>query len=80
MRDGGMGSLRFVDLAAQAPRSLRQVSEATFADIDGVLVSIAIIVDQENSLLELDVFKADNSALKQFPKPDDVVVVRPKEK
>jgi hypothetical protein len=72
--DGGMGSLRFVHLSAPPPRFAKQVREATFADDDGVPVSVTINLDQDNGLFELDIWKADNSPLRRFPRPDDVTI------
>jgi hypothetical protein len=72
--DGGMGSLKFVDLLSSDQRFAKQLREATFADDDGVPVSITINLDQNNGLFELDIWKADNSSLKRFPRPDDVSI------
>ena len=71
MNDGGMGSLRFIHSVAAGFKGLAQVREATFADRDGVSVSITLNVDGDGRLFELDVFKADNSPLRTFPAPED---------
>jgi hypothetical protein len=75
MRDGGMGSLRFAQPTADKPRFGRQIRAATFADADGLPVSIAINLDQNRQIFELDVFKADGSPLKRFPRPCDISIV-----
>lgn len=72
MNDGGMGSLKFVDIAKTKARLPTRVREATFLDVDGMSVSITLNVDQDGDLFELDVFKADGSRLKRFPSPGDV--------
>jgi hypothetical protein len=72
--DGGMGSLKFVNLSSSDQRFAKQLREATFADDDGVPVLITINLDQNNGLFELDIWKADNSPLKRFPRPDDVSI------
>jgi hypothetical protein len=74
LSDGGMGSLKFVDLSSSDKRFAKQIREATFADEDGVPVSITINLDQNNTLFELDIWKADNSPLKRFPRPDDISI------
>jgi hypothetical protein len=75
MRDGGMGSLRFVRLAQDKAHFGRQICAATFADDDGLPVSITINLDQSGHIFEFDLFKADGSPLKRFPRPCDVSVV-----
>ncbi len=72
MNDGGMGSLRFVRLSSDKPRFKRQIREATFADSNGVSVSMTINLDQDDCLFELDIFKADFSPLKRFPALGDI--------
>jgi hypothetical protein len=57
--DGGMGSLKFVNLSSSDQRFAKQLREATFVDDDGVPVSITINLDQNNGLFELDIWKAD---------------------
>ena len=74
MNDGGMGSLKFVRLSSEKSRFAKQLREATFADKDGVPVSITINLDQSGHLFELDIFKADNSPLRKFPAPGDVLI------
>lgn len=74
MNDGRMGSMRFVHLSSEKPRFAKQVCEATFTDEDGVPVSITLNLDQDDCLFELDVFKADNSPLRKFPAPSEVLI------
>ncbi|MFK4505936.1 hypothetical protein LPJ38_32325 [Bradyrhizobium daqingense] len=64
MNDGGMGSLRFV--GGEDRRFGRCVGEAEFDDADGVLVSVALNVDQRGELFELDFWKADFSPLQRI--------------
>jgi hypothetical protein len=70
MSDGGMGSLQF------GSRSNRRfgscIASATFTDTDGVPVSATLNVDQFGELFELDIFKADFSALQQIPPVADI--------
>lgn len=66
MKDGGMGSLRFV--SAKENRLFgEEVAEISLQDIDGMPVFISINLDQDGDIFELDVFKGDFSPLKQFP-------------
>lgn len=77
MNDGGMGSLRFVD-DGQTDRSFGAAfAEGRFLDEDGVPVSVVLNLDDRGALFELDVFKADFSALKRFPAMADLQIVPP---
>jgi hypothetical protein len=72
MRDGGMGSIRFVQ---PEPRSFgKELAQAEYVDRDGVLVSITINVDQKGQLFEVDFWKVDFSPLRRYPKPSDLAV------
>jgi hypothetical protein len=64
MNDGRMGSLRFVGSADR--RFGKCVGEAEFDDEDGMLVSVALNVDQRGELFELDLWKVDFSPLKRI--------------
>ena len=65
MEDEGMGSIRFV---RPEPRSLgKTLAEAQYIDADGVLVSIALNVDQHGNLFEIDFWKTDLSPLRRYP-------------
>ena len=67
MKDGGMGSIRFV---RAEPRILGSVlQEAQYTDEDGICVSIAINTDNMGDLFELDFWRVDFSPLKRYPKP-----------
>lgn len=60
MPDGGMGSLYFVQEKAPLQRAFgRRIAELQFNDDDGVLVSVALNVDKEGKLYEMDVWKVD---------------------
>lgn len=70
MKDGGMGSIRFVRVE---PRSFsKTLAEAQYTDVDGVCVSIAINADKKGDLFEVDFWKVDFSPLKRYPKPSDL--------
>ena len=73
MADGGMGSIRFVRPQLQSLG--KAVVEAQYVDGDGVLVSIALNVDKNGQLFELDFWKVDFSPLRRYPKPSDLVRV-----
>lgn len=65
LSDGGMGSFRFD--RSRVVGQLRKASEVEFLDQDGVYVSVALLVDQENQPSEVDVFKADFSEVQRLP-------------
>lgn len=69
MDDGGMGSLKFISTNGETHSFFKQVAEITLLDIDGIRVSIAINLDENGDIFELDIFKSDFSKLKQFPVP-----------
>jgi len=72
MDDGGMGSLRlWVPGATGVQRFGAAVAELEFTDSDGVPVSVSLYVDQEGRPFELDLFKADFSALRRLPDSPD---------
>jgi hypothetical protein len=70
MRDGGMGSIRFLNGGDR--RRSRSIAEAEYVDVDGVLVSIELNIDQTNHLFELDFWKVDSSPLLRYPDPTDL--------
>jgi hypothetical protein len=61
LSDGGMGSLRFLGPNPdQVPRNPgRQASEIQLKDLDGTLIIASLILDKENNLLELDMWKTN---------------------
>lgn len=71
MSDGGMGSLARVLPAGCMPLSVDNpslsIGEVLFDDADGVSVSATLTVDSRGCVHELDVWKADFSALKSMP-------------
>ena len=62
-----MGSIELGESSSDARRMLACVAEADYVDSDGVSVSIAINVDQNGHLFELDMWKVDFSPLIQYP-------------
>lgn len=70
MRDGGMGSIRF--LGGSDRRRAGSIAEAKYVDDDGVVVSIELSVDEKDNLFELDLWKVDFSPLLRYPKPEDL--------
>ncbi|MBV8888457.1 MAG: hypothetical protein JO305_02190 [Alphaproteobacteria bacterium] len=72
MADGGMGSLKFPRNRPATRHEIRQLAEASFEDDDGVPVSMTLTGDEAGNLLELDVFEADGSPLRRYPKPDQI--------
>lgn len=71
--DGGMGSfLIFQDASHGGVKRKfgKQISEFEILDADGVPVLISLYVDQQNNLLEVDVWKVDYSPVKNLKVPD----------
>jgi len=70
MRDGGMGSIRFLNGSDR--RRSRSIAEAEYMDDDGVSVIIELNVDERDKLFELDLWKVDFSPLRRYPNPEDL--------
>jgi hypothetical protein len=70
MQDGGMGSILF--LSDDLRRFGRELISAQYRDSDGTLVSIALNLDEQGDLFELDFWKVDFSSLKRYPRPQEV--------
>jgi len=68
MDDGGMGALLFLSDNEENRTFGEEIAEISLLDSDGVPVSFALYLDNEGDVFELDVFKADSSPLKQFPR------------
>ena len=74
MNDGNMGSLRFTTPDSRTRKFGKKISEAEFADEDGILASAVINLDDQGNLFELDIWKVDFSPLRRHPKADDLDV------
>jgi hypothetical protein len=77
MSDGGMGSIRFQATRRGKRLFGQQISEATFVDDDGIVVSATLNLDRHGELFELDLWKVDNSKLHRYPAQDAISVVAP---
>lgn len=69
LADGGMGSIRFLPKAGTVPSFGRCAAEAAYVDADGVTVLIAVNLDDNGDLYELDFWKTDFSPLRCYPGP-----------
>lgn len=76
MQDSGMGSIRFMVAEQSERRFGKAVAQAEYVDEDGVLVSIAINVDEEDRLFEVDFWKVDFSPLKRYPRASDLKMLK----
>jgi hypothetical protein len=72
MKDGGMGSLQFVNSSAGARRLGSAIGEAWFKDADGVPACAQLTSDQDGRLFELDVWKVDFSPLRRIPPVSEI--------
>ena len=77
MKDGGMGSLRFKDADNRERRLGKKIAEAEFTDEDDIPVSAVLNLDDNGQLFELDIWKADFSALKRYPRPEELRLKQP---
>jgi hypothetical protein len=77
MKDGGMGSVRFKDSDNRERRLGKKIAEAEFRDQDGIPVSAVLNLDDKGQLFELDMWKVDFSALKRYPRPEDLRLKQP---
>jgi hypothetical protein len=78
MNDGGMGSLQF-DTTKPDRIYGRTLSEGWFKDEDGFPVLIAINLDMEDEIFELDSWKVDFSPRRRLPESDAEIVSHPSE-
>lgn len=76
MDDGGMGSLRFTS-AKEHPRYGRTIAEGWFKDADGMPVALALYVDRDNDLFEVDSWKVDFSPRLRLPQSEAEVLDGP---
>jgi hypothetical protein len=79
MSDGGMGSIQFCRPSPAKRMFAQEISEGSFHDSDGVLVSVTLNADQFGELFELDLWKVDFSPLTRYPDLDDFTVLRRQE-
>jgi len=80
MSDGGMGSIRFYAPETKGRLYGSTIGEGTFLDQDGILVSVALNLDQFGNLFELDMWKVDFSPLLGYPDPRDFKITDPEQK
>ncbi|MCY1675767.1 hypothetical protein OVA06_13795 [Pseudarthrobacter sp. SL88] len=69
MNDGGMGSLSFESTKSDR-RFGRTLSEGWFKDEDGYPCVVAMLLDKEDEIFELDSFKVDSSARRRLPESE----------
>jgi len=74
MNDGGMGSLLFNGPSGRRYGST--LAEAEFHDADGTVVLVALNLDTNGELFELDIWKVDFSPLIRIPSPDQITITR----
>jgi hypothetical protein len=74
MNDGGMGSVKFVYPEVPHRRMSFELADAKYTDEDGVLVSIALNLDQFGDLFELDFWKVNFSRLVRYPRAEELTV------
>ena len=72
MNDGEMGSLKFIKESDKDRKLGHVINEAEYIDDDGVTVSIALNLDEDSDLYELDIWKVDFSKLINLPNKDDL--------
>jgi hypothetical protein len=77
MKDGGMGSLMLIPKGVQgiARSAGEQIELGEFVDSDGVAVSIALNLDRQGRLYELDVWKVNFGPLFSWPAPSAIRIV-----
>ena len=71
MADGGMGSLAIAPIG-NGRRFGSVAAEYQFRDVDGTLVSAALMLDQQGAPFEVDIWKVDFSPLKRWPIREDL--------
>ncbi len=74
MPDGQMGSIRFLKPDSDLRCFGRVAVEADYLDRDGVLVSLALNLDQKGDLFELDSWKVDFTPLLSYPRSHELKI------
>lgn len=75
LKDGNMGSIRFVDIQQSFPRKyLRDLIQVSYSDFDEIVVLVTLTLDNFNNLFELEFWKTDFSALIEYPRPEQVQI------
>jgi hypothetical protein len=74
MSDGRMGSLSLRPKNRQGAAAAfgQQLALGEFNDSDDVLVSLALNLDTDGNLFELDVWKVNFTPLLKWPNPNDI--------
>jgi Domain of unknown function (DUF6984) len=73
MLDGGMGSIWFLSPRGDVGRKADGVvSHLWYVDTDGVGAWLALLVDTQGELFELDIWKVDYSPLLRYPRRDQL--------
>lgn len=72
MRDGGMGSIRFVERDIVDRKMGSELITAQYVDSDHIPVLISVNLDQYGKLFEIDFWKVDFSQLRRYPTPNDL--------
>lgn len=72
MEDGGMGSLLFFNGKNEDRKLGHVVNQAEFIDSDDIIVSIALNLDEDGQLFELDFWKVNFEKLINMPSPSQL--------
>lgn len=79
MDDGGMGSIYFIDKCKlQKNRKFgKKLIEAKYIDSDYTPVYFSLIIDADETLFELDIWRVDFNSLKKYPNPENLIFETP---
>jgi hypothetical protein len=69
MRDGGMGSIRFLSVREGKHRFAAEIAKANYIDGDSVFINIVLNTDENGDLFEIDFWKVDFSPPRRYPRP-----------
>jgi hypothetical protein len=69
MKDGGMGSFKFLSETSQKRTMQKEIAHINLRDEDGIPLSITLNLGTDGELYELAVIKPGCTLLKQFPLP-----------
>ena len=67
--DGGMWTLYFLNSkkSVDERKMLKRISEKQFHDKDGTPILVSLNIDEDNILLELDIWKVDFAPILKYP-------------
>ncbi|WP_299363502.1 hypothetical protein [Winogradskyella sp.] len=75
LKDGQMGSIRFVNNNSLNRKYGKRLIEVEYVDLDNIPVYISLTLDNKDKLYELDIWKVDFNPLIKYPTPHELIFI-----